>query len=114
ELPLERPVRVACPSCGFQMVLRPQSAVQFAAALLCWCIVVIVDEPWSFCFFLAEHLCRFGFDVLFFEIGEPMFDYVCWMRVDLAIVNVYLKGKLGVEVTEDIKNDPALSHTRII
>src|SRR6185436_6866797 len=71
ELPLARAVRVACPACGFQMVLKPAP-------------------------------------------GEPTLDYVRRARADLAIVNVYLKGKLGVEVTEDIKNDPSLAHTRVI
>jgi len=35
-------------------------------------------------------------------------------RADLAIVNVYLKGKLGVEVTEEIRTESALDHTRVI
>ncbi|MGH9422591.1 MAG: hypothetical protein ACRD3J_21620, partial [Thermoanaerobaculia bacterium] len=33
---------------------------------------------------------------------------------DLAIVNVYLKGRLGVEVTEDIRSEGGLEHTRVI
>lgn len=111
ELPLERPVRVACPACGFQMVLRPQSAAQPAPRRR---IAAIADEPRPFRSFLAEHLRRFGFDVSLFETGEPTLDYIRRTRADLAIVNVYLKGKLGVEVTEDIKNDPALSNTRVI
>ena len=77
-------------------------------------IAAIADEPRPFRSFLAEHLRRFGFDVALFETGDPTLDYVRRARADLAIVNVYLKGKLGVEVTEDIKNDPALSHTRVI
>ena len=47
----------------------------------------------------------------YFETGEPALDFVRRSRADLAIVNVYLKGKLGVEVTEDIKADPR-SRTR--
>jgi response regulator RpfG family c-di-GMP phosphodiesterase len=31
-----------------------------------------------------------------------------------VIVNVYLKGMLGVEVTEEIKADSSLEHTRVI
>jgi len=107
---------VACPACGFQMVLKPASgehaAVQPPAPRRR--IAAIADEPRPFRSFLAEHLRRFGFDVALFETGEPTLDYVRRARADLAIVNVYLKGKLGVEVTEDIKNDPALANTRVI
>ena len=77
-------------------------------------IAVIADEPRPFRAFLAEHLRRLGFDVTTFEGGEQAFDFVRRSRADLAIVNVYLKGRLGVEVTEDIRADPALEHTRVI
>src|SRR4029079_5826393 len=49
---------------------------------------------------VADRGCRCAFDVWLFETGEPTLDYVRRTRADLAIVNVYLKGKLGVEVTE--------------
>ena len=116
ELPLARAVRVACPACGFQMVLKPAPAQPTPPARPAARrrIAAIADEPRPFRSFLAEHLRRFGFDVALFETGEPTLDYVRRSRADLAIVNVYLKGKLGVEVTEDIKNDPALGHTRVI
>lgn len=117
ELPLARAVRVACPACGFQMVLKPVPAAPGpppAQSAPRRRIAAIADEPRPFRSFLAEHLRRFGFDVAVFETGEPTLDYVRRARADLAIVNVYLKGKLGVEVTEDIKNDPALAHTRVI
>src|SRR4051812_33807567 len=115
ELPLARAVRVACPACGFQMVLKPASGEQPAQPSgPRRRIAAIADEPRPFRSFLAEHLRRFGFDVALFETGEPTLDYVRRARADLAIVNVYLKGKLGVEVTEDIKNDPALAQTRVI
>ncbi len=130
--PLTRPVRVACPSCTNQMVLKPaadarrigrshvasaprddaRSGAQKPA--LHRRIAVIADEPRPFRSFLAEHLRRLGFDVTMFETGEPAFDFVRRMRADLAIVNVYLKGRLGVEVTEDIRAEPDLGHTRVI
>src|SRR5436305_7245303 len=116
ELPLARAVRVACPACGFQMVLKPAPAEPTPPARPAARrrIAAIAHEPRPFRSFLAEHLRRFGFDVALFETGEPTLDYVRRARADLAIVNVYLKGKLGVEVTEDIKNDPSLAHTRVI
>ena len=77
-------------------------------------VAAIADEPRPFREFLGEHLRRLGFDVEFFETGEPTLDFVRRIRADLVIVNVYLKGKLGVEVTEEIKADPALANTRVI
>src|SRR5216684_166321 len=130
--PLTRPVRVACPSCSNQMVLKPaadaahagrshaasatrddaRSGAQKPASRRR--IAAIADEPRPFRSFLAEHLRRLGFDVTMFETGEPAFDFVRRTRADLAIVNVYLKGRLGVEVTEDIRAEPDLGHTRVI
>jgi response regulator RpfG family c-di-GMP phosphodiesterase len=41
-------------------------------------------------------------------------EFVRRVRANLVIVNVYLKGKLGVEVTEEIRAETALDHTRVI
>ena len=127
QLPLTAPVRVACPACKNQMVLKPsadggerstpqpgnpateQPSVPPAAR-----IAAIADEPRPFRAFLGEHLRRLGFEVTYFEIGDPTLEFVRRKRADLVIVNVYLKGKLGVEVTEEIRNDPTLSNTRVI
>jgi CheY-like chemotaxis protein len=130
QLPLTAPVRVACPSCRTQMVLKPAPGVgqapppvqapaegQAGAPVppprnrrIC----AIADEPRPFRTFLGEHLRRLGFDVEFFETGDPTLEFVRRTRADLVIVNVYLKGKLGVEVSEEIKADPALVKTRVI
>lgn len=124
--PLTRPVRVACPSCSSQMVLKPAadaarlhgvpsvSAQQEGRAQKRRRVAAIADELRPFRTFLADHLRRLGFDVSTFETGEPALDFIRRTRADLAIVNVYLKGRLGVEVTEDIRADSALEHTRVI
>jgi response regulator RpfG family c-di-GMP phosphodiesterase/DNA-directed RNA polymerase subunit RPC12/RpoP len=131
QLPLARAVRVACPSCGTQMVLKPtapasggeaptpstgQPAAQSPPAPLRSMrrTAAIADEPRPFRAFLGEHLRRLGFDVTYFEAGDAALEYVRRSRANLAIVNVYLKGKLGVEVTEEIKAEPSLQHTRVI
>jgi CheY-like chemotaxis protein len=106
-LPLTTAVRLACPRCQFQMVLKPKSGKRVR-------IAAIADEPRPFRSFLGEHLRRLGFEVEFFETGEPALEFVRRAHADLLIVNVYLKGKLGVEVTEEIKADPSLGRTRVI
>ena len=77
-------------------------------------IAAIADEPRPFRSFLGEHLRRLGFEVTYFETGDPTLDFVRRKRADLVIVNVYLKGKLGVEVTEEIRSDETLNDTRVI
>ena len=125
--PLTRAVRLACPSCSNQMVLKPALDTgqppagadpsdnrRPAGNAARRRIAVIADEPRPFRSFLTEHLRRLGFDVTTFEGGDHAFDFIRRSRADLAIVNVYLKGRLGVEVTEDIRADGSLEHTRVI
>lgn len=125
-LPLTSAVRVACPRCQYQMVLKPKSSsgmhpvVQEVevpeppARIPRRRTAAIADEPRPFRHFLGEHLCRLGFEVAYFETGDPTLEFVRRSRAELVIVNVYLKGKLGVEVSEEIKADPALDATRVI
>jgi response regulator RpfG family c-di-GMP phosphodiesterase len=123
DLPLTAPVRVACPSCHNQMVLKPAPASPAASTpppaeqptpMRRRKTAAIADEPRPFRSFLGEHLRRLGFDVTYFDTGEHVTDFARESRAELVIVNVYLKGKLGVEVTEEIKADAAISDTRVI
>lgn len=125
-LPLVTAVRVACPNCEYQMVLKPRTSSgmhpvpepdtpqQPPVRMPRRRIAAIADEPRPFRTFLGEQLTRLGFDVTFFETGDPTLEFVRRTRADLAIVNVYLKGKLGVEVTEEIKADATLANTHVI
>lgn len=123
--PLLAAVRVACPSCANQMVLKPRTAAGATAlpgeSVLAQDAVsprrrfaAVADEPRSFRTFLGEQLRSLGFEVEFFETGDPALEFVRRTRAELAIVNVYLKGKLGVEVSEEIKADSSLSSTRVV
>jgi len=122
DMPLARPVRVACPACAHQMVLKPSVAApasgagrpRAAAPTRRRRIAVIADEPRPFRQFLHDQLQKLGFEVSLFETGEPALDFIRRTQADLAIVNVYLKGKLGVEVSEEIKSDASLAHSRVI
>jgi response regulator RpfG family c-di-GMP phosphodiesterase len=123
QLPLTAPVRVACPSCQNQMVLKPAPAAASPASAPAAPApapkkraraAVIADEPRPFRSFLGEHLRRLGFEVTYFDSGEQVVEFTRTARAELVIVNVYLKGKLGVEVTEEIKADASLTATRVI
>src|SRR5215218_9686166 len=105
QLPLTAAVRVACPNCGNTMVLKPPPNVAppnvapppsaARPAVPRKRLAAIADEPRPFRSFLAEHLRRLGFEVTMFEGGEAALEFVRRNRAELAIVNVYLKGKLG-------------------
>lgn len=114
--PLTSAVRVVCPRCQFQMVLKPKPAAgtDAPARIPRRRVAAIADEPRPFRQFLGEHLRRLGFEVAYFETGIPTLDFVRRTRADLVVVNVYLKGMLGVEVTEEIKADGELADTRVI
>jgi CheY-like chemotaxis protein/DNA-directed RNA polymerase subunit RPC12/RpoP len=120
-LPLLSAVRVACPGCGNQMVLKPRTASGMhpvgepvTPPAKRARIAAVADEPRPFRAFLGEQLRLLGFEVTFFDTGDATLDFVRQSRADLVIVNVYLKGKLGVEVTEEIKADSGLEGTRVI
>ncbi len=119
-LPLTRAVRVACPACEHQMTLKPApgrpaaSAPAAAPAAAKKRRALIADEPRPFRDVLGGQLQRLGFDVAFTEAGDTALDLVRRNGADLVVVNVYLKGKLGVEVSEEIRRDPALEKTRVV
>ena len=126
-LPLMTAVRVACPKCAYQMVLKPRTSSGMhpvpeadpaptppPARIPRRRQAAIADEPRPFRTFLGEQLERLNFDVTFFETGDPTLEFIRRTRAELVIVNVYLKGKLGVEVTEEIKADDTLGQTRVI
>ena len=123
-LPLTSAVRVVCPRCQYQMVIKPRSASGMHAIaedapaaptpLPRRRVAAVVEEPRPFRQFLGEHLRRLGFEVAYFETGDPALEFVRRARADLVIINVYLKGKLGVEVTEEIRADRNIEKTRVI
>ena len=113
---LTAPVRVVCPKCQYQMVLKPKAASEPPplAQMPRRRTAAIADEPRPFRQFLGDHLRRLGFEVAYFETGAPTLEFVRRTRAELVIVNVDLKGMLGVEVTEEIKADSSLEETRVI
>lgn len=105
--PFDSPVRAVCPVCSHQMILRPGRARRSLRA-------VIADESRPFRDFLVEQLAILGFDTLCVEDGREALDQIRLLEADLAIVNVYLTSMLGVEVSEEIRADRSLDHTRVI
>jgi len=118
--PLTTPVRVICPSCRKQMVLRPARGAggggsgEVAKAPLRGRVAVVADEERPFRSFLGRELERLGFRIEFFDDGAEALTAIRSSRPHLAILNVYLKGTLGVEISEEIRRDPVLGHTKVV
>ena len=104
--PLATAVRLECPACKHEMILRPAAKGPRNA--------VIADEARPFRAFLADQLEQLGFEVTVTESGDEAFELIRRNEARLAIVNVYLKGKLGVEIAEQIKKDAGLASTKVI
>jgi DNA-binding response OmpR family regulator len=111
--PIAQPVRLACPACKRQMVLRPPPPAQEEPRAPARRRAVIADEARPFRAFLQKELEKLGFDVYVFDTGNAVLDDIRSAGADLVIVNVHLKGKLGVEVAEEIKSTPELAGTRV-
>lgn len=121
QFPLAGPVRVACPSCGKQKTLRPVPATAPAAPAVPAPRpstrrrnVVIADEPRPFRDFLCDELSKLGFEPHLFETGDKALERVRETSAELVILNVYLRGKLGVEISEEIKADPSLTASKVV
>jgi len=121
-MPLTAPVRVACPKCAEQMVLKPRAATASGRTRVDAAEApspprrraIVADEVRPFRAFLGDHLAGIGFDVDYFDTGDATLDFIRRTQPELLIINVYLKGMLGVEVTEAIRADPALAPMRVI
>jgi CheY-like chemotaxis protein len=116
--PLTAAVRAMCPACGKQVVLKPTASSGAApkppARPAGPRRAIIADEPRDFRAFLGDELRKLGFEVAFHDTGDSALEAVRRTRAALVVLNVYLKGKLGVEISEEIKKDPTLSATRVV
>lgn len=115
--PLTAAVRAMCPACGKQVVLKPTggtAAPKAPARPTGPKRAIIADEPREFRAFLGDELRKLGFEVAFHDTGDAALEAVRRTRAELVVLNVYLKGKLGVEISEEIKKEPALNSTRVV
>lgn len=113
--PVAQAVRMVCPACQRQMILRPMArpAAPQPVRPAPQRRAVIADDPRPFRDFLQQQLGKLGFEVQVFDTGDAALEFVRSHGADLVIANVHLKGKMGVEVAEEIKNDPKLRETRV-
>jgi DNA-binding response OmpR family regulator/DNA-directed RNA polymerase subunit RPC12/RpoP len=115
KAPLTHAIRAICPACGKQVVVKPSGSNQKTVAPAdASRRAVIADEPRAFRHFLAEQLGRMGFAVEHFETGDKALARVRDAGADLVILNVYLRGKLGVEICEEIRNEARLAGTKVV
>jgi response regulator RpfG family c-di-GMP phosphodiesterase len=118
--PLREAVRMACPACQRQLVLRPpqkspsRPAGPSKPAAPPKRRVVMIDEPRPFRSYLENELTKLGYDLQVFESSDGALEAIRRDKTDLVVINVSQKhGKTGVEIAEEIKGDPALQKVRV-
>lgn len=74
---------------------------------------VVADSKSSFREFIVKHLSNIGFYVRTVEDGDGLMDAVS-EQPDLVVANVFLPGKLGVEVCQWMKENSDLHHIPFI
>ena len=108
DQPLDHPFRVICPKCGRSSVIGPDRAMARRP------LAVIADEPREFRDFLQREIAAMGFDVVVYDQGIAALDRIRSSAAELAILNVYLQDRLGIEIVEEIRRDPALAETKVV
>lgn len=108
DQPLEHLFRVVCPRCGKASVVGPDREMHRPP------FAVIADEQREFRDFLQREMTALGFEVEVFDHGIPALERIRSRSAELAILNVYLRDRLGIELVEEIRNDSSLSDTKVV
>lgn len=108
DQPLEHTFRVVCPRCGRSSLVGSDDSMTRRP------FAVIADEERDFRDFLEKELTQLGFDVAVYDEGSPALERIREAHADLAILNVYLHDRLGIELVEQIRSEEMLSHTRVV
>ncbi len=104
-------VRVKCPKCGSMLGVRPTAPPSPPAVKR---LAFIGDEARPFREFLERELTNAGFETEVFEDGRELLDRALVAKPILFVLNVYLRGMLGVEVCEAVKKVPELVQSKVV
>lgn len=77
-------------------------------------VIVVVDDDTDIRELVVYRLERDGHDVRAFPDGMTALEALAERAADLAIVDVMMPGLSGFDMARAIRQDPALSDTRII
>ena len=105
--------RVNCPKCGNVFGVRPRGA-SAAPSSAGRRRAIIGDEARPFRDFLKVELEKAGFTVDVFEDGCELLESARKTVPQLFVLNVYLRGMLGVEVCEAVKKEPAFTGSKVV
>jgi CheY-like chemotaxis protein len=106
-------VRVTCPKCQNVLGVRSRATVDTVPAGVPR-VGFIGDEARPFRDFLHSELERAGFRVEVFEDGRELLERARIVKPALFVLNVYMRGMLGVEVCEAVKKDPDLGAAKVV
>ena len=75
--------------------------------------VLIADDETSLREMYKERLSHESFDVIFAKDGEEALELIYRERPYLALLDIMMPNKTGMEVLEEVKKDPKISNTII-
>jgi len=104
-------VKVTCPKCGNVLGVRTRAAEAAPSKARS---AFIGDEARPFRDFLNRELLKAGFAVELFEDGRELLERAKVVKPRLFVLNVYLRGMLGVEVCEAVKREPEFEGSKVI
>jgi CheY-like chemotaxis protein len=108
-------VRVTCPKCSCTVGVRARTGEAAATTgVRPRRRAFVGDEARPFREFLVRELEAFGFEVEVFEDGAELLEKARVEKPQILVLNVYMRGKLGVEVCEAVKQEPSLSAAKVV
>lgn len=108
DQPLEHSFRVICPRCGRSSIVGPDRTIARPP------LAVIADQPREFRDFLQREIAAMGFDVAVYDEGGAAIERIRSSSAELAILNVYLPDRLGIDLVDEIRSQKELIDTKIV
>lgn len=76
--------------------------------------ILIADDEANLRLLVSASLAAEDCDVIEAADGDQAWDLILQHRPEVAILDVQMPGRTGLEVTQAIKADPALAHIQVI
>lgn len=77
-------------------------------------LLVVADDDDDILLLVETRMRRYGYDVVTARTGDEALAAIYRHRPDLAVLDVRMPGRTGIEITHQVRSDPALEHMPII
>lgn len=77
-------------------------------------VAVVADDDDDLRMLVSIKLRQAGFDVTAVANGTDALDAIRELKADLAVLDVMMPGRSGLDVIAEVRSDPALSKCRLL